>query len=67
MTIDGSADLVDQKIYFQGTYNRLRTVEVDHDGDIWLTTTTDKDGTPNNDRVLLVDIVYSGARALRPA
>jgi glucose/arabinose dehydrogenase len=67
MTIDGSGDLVDQKIYFQGTYNRLRTVEVDHDGDIWLTTTTDKDGTPDNDRVLLVDVVYSGTRALRPA
>jgi glucose/arabinose dehydrogenase/phosphatidylethanolamine-binding protein (PEBP) family uncharacterized protein len=60
MTIDASSNLVDQKIYFQGTYNRLRTVEVDHNGDIWLTTTTDKDGTPNNDRILLVDIVYAG-------
>ncbi|MFD9738095.1 PQQ-dependent sugar dehydrogenase [Umezawaea sp. NPDC059074] len=63
MTIDSSSNLVDQKIYFQGTYNRLRTVEVDHDGDIWLTTTTDKDGVPNNDRVLLVDIVYAGGTA----
>ena len=67
MTIDGSSNLVDQKTYFQGTYDRLRTVEVDHDGDIWLTTTTDKDGQPNNDRVLLVDIVYSGTRTQRPA
>ncbi|PRY38262.1 glucose/arabinose dehydrogenase [Umezawaea tangerina] len=67
MTIDSSSNLVDQKIYFQGTYNRLRTVEVDHDGDIWLTTSTDKDGTPNNDRVLLVDIVYSGTRTQKPA
>jgi hypothetical protein len=63
MTIDGSGDLVDQKIYFEGTYNRLRTVEVDHDGDIWLTTTIDRDSTPNNDRVLLVDVVYASGRS----
>jgi hypothetical protein len=63
--IDGSSNLVDQQTYFQGTYDRLRTVEVDHDGDIWLTTTTDKDGQPNNDRVLLVDIVYSGGGGWR--
>ncbi|MEV4319964.1 PQQ-dependent sugar dehydrogenase [Actinocrispum sp. NPDC049592] len=60
MRIDQNSNLVEQQTYFQSTYNRLRTVEVDHDGDIWLTTTTDKDGTPNNDRILLVDIVYSG-------
>jgi glucose/arabinose dehydrogenase/phosphatidylethanolamine-binding protein (PEBP) family uncharacterized protein len=60
MRIDASSNLVEQQQYFQSTYNRLRTVEVDHDGDIWLTTSTDKDGTDNNDRVLLVDIVYSG-------
>ncbi|MGP3983040.1 PQQ-dependent sugar dehydrogenase [Streptomyces sp. KR80] len=60
LKIDANSNLVEQKTYFQGTYNRLRTVEVDHDGDIWLTTTTDKDGTAGNDRILLVDIVYSG-------
>ncbi|MER6911171.1 PQQ-dependent sugar dehydrogenase [Streptomyces sp. NPDC000594] len=60
MRIDSSSNLVEQKTYFQGTYDRLRTVEVDHDGDIWLTTSADKDGTANNDRVLLIDIVYSG-------
>jgi glucose/arabinose dehydrogenase/phosphatidylethanolamine-binding protein (PEBP) family uncharacterized protein len=60
MRIDASSNLVEQAIYFQGTFNRLRTVEVDHDGDIWLTTSTDKDGTDGNDRILLVDIVYSG-------
>ncbi|WP_309110800.1 PQQ-dependent sugar dehydrogenase [Saccharothrix sp.] len=60
LRIDASVNLVEQRTYFQGTYGRLRTVEVDRDGDIWLTTTTDKDGTPNNDRVLHVDIVYSG-------
>jgi hypothetical protein len=38
----------------------LRTVEVDPNGDIWLTTTTDKDGIPNNDRILRIKIVYSG-------
>ncbi|MFE7132672.1 PQQ-dependent sugar dehydrogenase [Streptomyces sp. NPDC057638] len=59
MRIDGSS-LVDQKTYFQGTYDRLRTVEVDPEGDIWLTTSTDKDGTSGNDRILLIDIVYSG-------
>ncbi|MCE7003317.1 PQQ-dependent sugar dehydrogenase [Kibdelosporangium philippinense] len=60
MRIDSSSNLVEQQTYFQGTYNRLRTVEVDHDGDIWLTTSTDKDGTANNDRILHVDIQYSG-------
>ncbi|MFF8844878.1 PQQ-dependent sugar dehydrogenase [Streptomyces sp. NPDC015127] len=60
LRIDASADLVEQKTYFQGTYGRLRTVEVDHDGDIWLTTSADKDGTPGNDRVLLIDIQYTG-------
>ncbi|WP_433572011.1 PQQ-dependent sugar dehydrogenase [Streptomyces sp. CA-251247] len=60
LRIDASSNLVEQKTYFQSTYNRLRTVEVDHDGDIWLTTSTDKDGTSNNDRILLIDIVYSG-------
>jgi Raf kinase inhibitor-like YbhB/YbcL family protein len=60
MRIDSSSNLVDQQVYFQGTYNRLRTVEVDHQGDIWLTTSTDKDGTANNDRILHVDIQYSG-------
>ncbi len=60
LRIDAGSNLVEQKTYFQGTYNRLRTVEVDRDGDIWLTTSTDKDGTNGNDRVLLIDIVYSG-------
>nr|WP_042191855.1 PQQ-dependent sugar dehydrogenase [Kibdelosporangium sp. MJ126-NF4]CEL20327.1 FIG01133694: hypothetical protein [Kibdelosporangium sp. MJ126-NF4]CTQ97552.1 FIG01133694: hypothetical protein [Kibdelosporangium sp. MJ126-NF4] len=60
MRIDANSNLVDQQTYFQSTYNRLRTVEVDHDGDIWLTTSTDKDGTDNNDRILHVDIQYSG-------
>ncbi|ANW19551.1 PQQ-dependent sugar dehydrogenase [Streptomyces clavuligerus] len=60
MRIDSGSNLVEQKTYFQGTYDRLRTVEVDQDGDIWLTTSSDKDGTGNNDRVLLIDIVYSG-------
>ncbi|MEU5644309.1 PQQ-dependent sugar dehydrogenase [Streptomyces milbemycinicus] len=59
MRIDSSSNLVEQKTYFQGTYDRLRTVEVDHDGDIWLTTSTDKDGTDGNDRILRIDIVYS--------
>ncbi|MBE1464224.1 PQQ-dependent sugar dehydrogenase [Kibdelosporangium phytohabitans] len=56
MRIDAASNLVDQQQYFQGTYNRLRTVEVDQQGDIWLTTTTDKDGQANNDRILHVDI-----------
>ncbi|WP_308307570.1 PQQ-dependent sugar dehydrogenase [Streptomyces sp. ISL-10] len=60
LRIDPSSNLVEQKTYFQGTYDRLRTVEVDHDGDIWLTTSTDKDGTAGNDRILLIDIQYTG-------
>ncbi|MGW3625521.1 PQQ-dependent sugar dehydrogenase [Streptomyces sp. NPDC000880] len=64
LRIDSSSNLVEQRTYFQGTYDRLRTVEVDHDGDIWLTTSTDKDGTNGNDRILLIDIVYSGGNKL---
>ncbi|MEU5978675.1 PQQ-dependent sugar dehydrogenase [Streptomyces sp. NPDC047315] len=60
LRIDSSSNLVEQKTYFQGTYGRLRTVEVDRDGDIWLTTSADKDGTSGNDRILLIDVVYSG-------
>ncbi|RKT55995.1 PQQ-dependent sugar dehydrogenase [Saccharothrix australiensis] len=60
LRIDASANLVEQKSYFQGTYGRLRTVEVDRAGDLWLTTTTDKDGTAGNDRVLRVDLVHPG-------
>ncbi|KOV78576.1 carbohydrate-binding protein [Nocardia sp. NRRL S-836] len=60
MRIDANGNLVDQQIYFQGSYGRLRTVEVDREGDIWLTTSTDKDGTTGNDRVLHIDIVYEG-------
>ena len=59
MRIDQNASLVESQRYFQGTYDRLRTVEVDPQGDIWLTTTTDKDGVPNNDRILRVDIQYT--------
>ncbi|ONI85065.1 hypothetical protein ALI22I_32030 [Saccharothrix sp. ALI-22-I] len=64
LRIDGNSNLVEQQIYFQGSYGRLRTVEVDHDGDIWLTTSTDKDGTAGNDRLLHVDIVYPAGRQL---
>jgi glucose/arabinose dehydrogenase len=60
MQIDAGSNLVDQKTYFQGSYDRLRTVEVDKQGDIWLTTSTDKDGVAFNDRILHIDIVYSG-------
>ncbi|MDX3663531.1 PQQ-dependent sugar dehydrogenase [Streptomyces sp. ID05-26A] len=65
MRIDANGNLVDQQIYFQGTYNRLRTVEVDAEGDIWLTTTTDKDGSAGNDRILHIDIVYEGGSAFK--
>ncbi|MGO1055973.1 PQQ-dependent sugar dehydrogenase [Crossiella sp. CA198] len=60
MRIDAAGNLVDQKIYFQGSYGRLRTVEVDKQGDIWLTTSTDKDGTTGNDRILRIDVQYEG-------
>ncbi|MFD1048044.1 PQQ-dependent sugar dehydrogenase, partial [Kibdelosporangium lantanae] len=59
MRIDQNSNLVETQRYFQGSFDRLRTVEVDSAGDIWLTTTTDKDGVPNNDRILKVDMVYS--------
>ncbi|MCI3935383.1 PQQ-dependent sugar dehydrogenase [Streptomyces sp. AN091965] len=65
MRIDANSGLTDQRTYFQGTYNRLRTVEVDPQGDIWLTTSIDRDGSPGNDQILLVDVVYSGAAARR--
>lgn len=66
MKIDDASNLVDQKTYFQGTFGRLRTVEVDHDGDIWLTTSADKDGNPGNDRIILIDVVYSGGNPQPP-
>ncbi|MEU0934195.1 PQQ-dependent sugar dehydrogenase [Embleya sp. NPDC005971] len=66
LRIDSASNLVEQKSYFEGTYDRLRTVEVDRDGDIWLTTSTDKDGTAGNDRILLIDIVYSNGRRPGP-
>ncbi|WJV44363.1 PQQ-dependent sugar dehydrogenase [Streptomyces flavofungini] len=66
LRIDSGSNLVEQKTYFQGTYDRLRTVEVDPDGDIWLTTSTDKDGTAGNDRILLIDVVYSGGPDPQP-
>ncbi|MFD0418368.1 PQQ-dependent sugar dehydrogenase [Streptomyces sp. NPDC127108] len=66
LRIDAGSNLVEQKTYFQGTYDRLRTVEVDPDGDIWLTTSTDKDGTAGNDRILLIDVVYSGGPDPQP-
>ncbi|MFI9008308.1 PQQ-dependent sugar dehydrogenase [Actinosynnema sp. NPDC053489] len=60
LRIAGS-DVVDQQVYFQGRYGRLRTVEVDREGDLWLTTTWDLDEVVGNDRVLRVDIEYSGS------
>ncbi|MGA4837741.1 PQQ-dependent sugar dehydrogenase [Streptomyces sp. G45] len=65
LRIDAGANLVDERTYYAGTYGRLRTPEVDPDGDIWLTTTADRDNTPNNDRVLLVDVQYAGPSARR--
>ncbi|MFD9902775.1 PQQ-dependent sugar dehydrogenase [Streptomyces sp. NPDC059063] len=67
MRIDANANLVEDRTYFQGTYGRLRTVEVDGDGDIWLTTSDDRDNAPGDDRVLLVDVVYSGSGHGSPA
>ncbi|WP_329790253.1 PQQ-dependent sugar dehydrogenase [Lentzea sp. DG1S-22] len=58
MRIDADGNLVDQQTYFQGTYGRLRTVEVDREGDIWLTTSADRDGSAGNDRLLHIDVVY---------
>ncbi len=64
LRIDAGANLVEEASYFQGTYGRLRTVEVDRNGDIWMSTTADKDGAAGNDRVLRIDLVYSGGRAV---
>ncbi|WP_367128930.1 PQQ-dependent sugar dehydrogenase [Saccharothrix sp. HUAS TT1] len=58
MRIDHAGDLVDPWVYFQGAYGRLRTVALDHAGDIWLTTTADLDEVVGNDRVLHVDVRY---------
>ncbi|MEU4449399.1 PQQ-dependent sugar dehydrogenase [Actinosynnema sp. NPDC050801] len=57
MRIDGT-ELVEQEVFYQGAYGRLRTVEVDREGDIWLTTTWDLDEVVGNDRVLHVDVEY---------
>ncbi|XVS62715.1 PQQ-dependent sugar dehydrogenase [Actinosynnema sp. CA-299493] len=44
--------------HFQGTYGRLRTVEPAPDGSLWLTTSDDRDSTPNNSnsRILRVQL-----------
>ena len=60
LRIEGS-QLVEQEVFFQGQYGRLRTVEVDREGDLWVTTTWDLDEEPGNDRVLHVDIGYTGS------
>ncbi|MFD0201172.1 MULTISPECIES: PQQ-dependent sugar dehydrogenase [Saccharothrix] len=60
LRIDGD-ELVDQQVYFQGAYGRLRTLEVDREGDLWLTTTWDLDDVVDNDRVLHVDVEYPGS------
>ena len=57
LRVEGS-ELVGQEVYFQGEYGRLRTVEVDREGDLWLTTSWDLDEVVGNDRVLHVDVEY---------
>ncbi|MBW4717618.1 PQQ-dependent sugar dehydrogenase [Saccharothrix sp. SC076] len=56
LRIDPLSNLVDERAFFQGWYGRLRTVEATPDGDLWLATSSDKDGTPGNDRVLHVAV-----------
>ncbi|NUT52553.1 MAG: carbohydrate-binding protein, partial [Saccharothrix sp.] len=58
LRIDGADNLVDQEIFFHRRFGRLRTVEVDREGDIWLTTSQDRDEVAGNDRVLHVDLEY---------
>ncbi|MEV8439955.1 PQQ-dependent sugar dehydrogenase [Actinosynnema sp. NPDC051121] len=60
LRIEGS-EAVDQHVYFQGQYGRLRTLRVDREGDLWLTTTWDLDEEVGNDRVLHIDIEYQGS------
>ncbi|XVS61377.1 PQQ-dependent sugar dehydrogenase [Actinosynnema sp. CA-299493] len=60
LRVEGS-ELVEESVYFQGEYGRLRTVEVDSGGDLWVTTTWDLDEEVGNDRVLRVDVGYPGS------
>lgn len=55
--ISGSS-LVGTQQYFVGTYGRLRTVEPAPGGNLWLTTTNDRDTTPNNssEKVIRLDL-----------
>ncbi|MFJ6677137.1 PQQ-dependent sugar dehydrogenase [Actinosynnema sp. NPDC091369] len=57
LRIDGS-DLVEQEVFFHGEYGRLRTLRLDREGDLWMTTTWDLDEEVGNDRVLRVHLVY---------
>ncbi|MEU4766867.1 PQQ-dependent sugar dehydrogenase [Actinosynnema sp. NPDC023794] len=60
LRVEGS-EVVEEQVYFQGEYGRLRTVEVDREGDLWLTTSWDRDWEAGNDRVLHVDVEYQGS------
>lgn len=55
--ISGSS-MVNVQEYFVGTYGRLRTVERAPGGNLWLTTTNDRDSTPNNssEKLIRVDL-----------
>ncbi|MER5268596.1 PQQ-dependent sugar dehydrogenase [Actinosynnema sp. NPDC002837] len=57
MVISGTS-VGSETTHFQGTYGRLRTVEPAPDGSLWLTTSDDRDSTPNNSnsRILRVQL-----------
>lgn len=59
--ISGSS-LVNEQVYFNGAYGRLRTVEPSPDGGLWLTTTNfgDKDSVANNSDEKIFHVTLGG-------
>ncbi len=53
-------DLTGTKQFFNGTYDRLRTLEPSIDGNLWMTNSDargDKDSTPNNTRTSVFKVI----------
>ncbi len=66
MTINGDS-VSTPTAHYQGTYDRLRTVEPSPDGHLWLTSSNgDKDSTPNNSNTKILHVELTGGGGPTP-